>query len=457
MISVQDSGPHLNGRQIFTREIESWLTANSQHQGTTGYLLVAGIDRLSLLNEAFGSAFTDSVILMTLSRLRETFIERVYVSRIDGDIFGLFFANAAHAEMASVAQHLVHSFHTNPLQTGAGPIAISISVGGVQMRQGASNAADILSHAEAALRVAKDRGPGRFISYNEAAEEIQSYRRLLDTGQSFMKAMKENRLRLAFQPVMNSLTGEAIFHESLIRYVDEEGKVHSADQFIPAIEKLGLVRLIDRYVMRLAVRELDNFPDLHLSVNVSSQSLQDQDWMRGVVSALRNRPNVAKRLIIEITETVVMGNIPLMQKVVRTLRDIGCRVALDDFGAGHTAFAQLKDLDINIVKIDKSFVRNIGQKDSQLFIKTLHTLAQGLGIETVGAGAETMNEARALASDGINYIQGYAYGLPNTERVWLPKNHERRFLDHVMDLDDIIASFPHIIGEEGQILPELLN
>lgn len=445
MSSVNMGEPH-GGRQTLKEHIHVWSAAAAQrqsatlHSNATGYLLVAGIDRMSLLNEALGSAFIDKVIEKIFIRLRETFSEQVFIARIGGDVFGLFFPNAPHAEMASVAQHLVRSFHVHPVQTEKGPVAVSISIGGVLMRQ--NNSHDGLTHAEAALRVAKDKGRGRFISYHEAAEEIQTYRRTMETGQTFMKALKEGRLKLAFQPVMNSKTNQVSFHESLIRYIDEHGKMHSAEQFIPAIEKLGLTTIIDRYVMGLAIRELDQYPDLILSFNVSNLTLQDEDWLRGLVAALRHRPKLAGRMIIELTETVAMADMGRAKKVIQTLRDMGCSVALDDFGAGYTAFSQIRELGVNFVKIDKSFIRNLDQKESMLFIRTLQTLAEGLGIQTVGEGAETLNEARQLADDGVNFIQGYVYGFPVTERVWLPKNHEKRQFDHALNEDDFLRYFP---------------
>jgi EAL domain-containing protein (putative c-di-GMP-specific phosphodiesterase class I) len=108
---------------------------------------------------------------------------------------------------------------------------------------------------------------------------------------------------------------------------------------------------------------------------------------------------------------------------VRTIQDLGARVALDDFGAGYTAFAQIKQLDVDLVKIDKQFIRNIGQSENHLFVKTLQSLADGVDIETVGEGVETMTDAKQLIRDGINHIQGYAFGFPSVERVWLPKDH----------------------------------
>ena len=138
---------------------------------------------------------------------------------------------------------------------------------------------------------------------------------------------------------------------------------------------MGLSRLVDHHALRMAIQELTMFPDLRLSVNVSNLSLNTHDWLRNLVSALRDRPSVAQRLIVEVTESAVINDPTTLKRIVSTLKDLGCRVALDDFGAGYTAFSQLKDLKVDIVKIDKSFIRNINEEHNHLFVRTLKSLA----------------------------------------------------------------------------------
>ncbi len=424
--SYHDMSTTHHGRMQICQKIQEWGQIEDFRHNSIGYLLVIGIDRLSLFNEAFGAEFTDEIIEKTGIRLCQMAGENGVAARIDGDVFALFFNQAPHAEMAAVAHHMLKAFYETPLQTSRGPIGVGISIGGILVHRQCANPANTLTKAEMAMQSAKDRGRGRFVSYNEAAGEAQNIRLLLESGDAFLRALKDNRVKLAFQPVINSKTSDVSFHESLIRFVDEQGKTHAAGDFIPAIEKLGLTRLVDRYALRLAIQELTMSQDLELSVNVSNLTLSDPDWLRGVVAVLRDQSQLANRLIVEITESAAMFDVTKTTRIVRTLRDLGCRVALDDFGTGYTGFSQLKDLDINLIKIDKSFVRNMAEGENRLFVKTLQALADGIDIETVGEGAETMTEARLLASDGINHIQGYAFGFPMIERVWLPKDHKNR-------------------------------
>lgn len=444
--ATQETMAHMrDGRHAVIRQMEEWGDTAADMQ-LAGYLLVVGIDRVSMFNEAFGSQFTDELIEKTGHRLQQMMADRGYIARIDGDVFALFFREAPHAEMASVAHYILNAFYETPLRTSRGPIGVGISVGGMLVRPKTKAPGDFLAKAEMAMHAAKDRGRGRFVPYNEIAGEGAETRNVLQSGDAFMRALKDNRVKLAFQPVVNSQTNEVSFHESLIRFIDEQGKVHAAGEFIPAIEKLGLSRLVDRYALRMAIHELSLFPTLELSVNVSNLTLSDPDWLRGLVAALRDHPQMAKRLIIEVTESAAMYDMTKTIRIVRTLRDLGCRVALDDFGSGYTAFSQLKQLDIDIVKIDKTFIRNIGEKENHLFVKTLQALANGVDIETVGEGAETMTEARMLADDGINHIQGYAFGFPSVERVWLPKgHHQRKFITSREEVRDTGLQFDYTV------------
>lgn len=413
------------GRMMLSRKIEEWFDLYRQERGGFGYLLTVGIDRIALFNDVMGPRLTDEIIERTGERLRQIVGDSGLVTRVEGDVYGLFFTQAPYNEMAAVAKYILNNFYNVPLQTSMGPVGIGISVGGVTMDR-AKDSANIITMAEMAMHMAKEKGRSCFVSYDEAAHKAEDNKRLLKSADTFLRAMKNNRLRLAFQPIVDSRTNGVSFHECLMRLIDDDGKMISAGMFIPAIEQMGMSRIVDQHALRMAIRELDMFPDLQLSVNVSNLSLTNRDWLRHLVAALRDRPSVAKRLILEITESAVIADPDNTKRIVSTLKELGCRVALDDFGAGYTAFSQLRNLNVDLVKIDKSFIRNIGDEHNHLFVRTLKSLTEGVNIQTVGEGAETMAEAKMLASDGIDHIQGYVFGFPRVERLWLPKNHAYR-------------------------------
>lgn len=420
------------GRGWLQSDIDGFIEAqHAQHRRMEGYLLVVGIDFLHLYNESLGTVGADEIIFRLGDILRQIVPSHAKIHRINGDVFGILFPEGQAFEMVSSAQHIIRYFNTNMISIQAGSYRISVSVGGSHFLQDSplgarNNALSFIDKAETAMRAAKDKGRNCFMSYSEIADIKMNNLRLLKSGDEFLQALKDDRVFLAYQPVVKAGCQQVSFHESLVRIFDPSGQQFAAGYFIEDVEKLGLCRLVDQFAFRTAIQELREYPELELSVNVSKLTLNDKDWLRDVVSALRDNPDIANRLIIEITEGAVIQDAKHVIRVVRTLRELGCRVALDDFGAGHTAFTQMRELDIDIVKIDKSFVRQIREDNNHLFIRALQSLAEGIDIKTVGEGAETLCDASTLAADGIDYIQGYAFGIPAVERVWLPDCHDQR-------------------------------
>ncbi len=437
MISY-DGSDH-SGRHQMYQHLQKWL----DEQGSkieAGYFIVVGIDRLSLFNEAFGTEYADALIEETGHHLKKILGRTARISRIGGDVYGALI-HGTEREMPSMAQHILNSFYEMPLHTEMGPIRIGVSIGGIMLDNKGITPATILARAELALRAAKDQGRGRFISYLETAEQSRNYLSMIMTGDSFLRAMREGRVRLAFQPVMDSRTDEVSFYECLVRIIGEDGAVVNAAQFIPAVEELGLARVLDKFTLNMAIKELAMFPQLKLSVNVSNWSLTDLSWLEDIVETLHQVPDVASRLIIEITESVAIQDMQKTEYFVEILKGLGCRIALDDFGSGYTAFSQLKTLDIDIVKIDQSFIRDISEERNHLFVRALQSLAEGINLETVGEGAETQGEADILVQDGIDHIQGFIYGKPSIERLWLSEDHiYRKFPADAGLLDKALVS-----------------
>lgn len=407
-------------RQDFIDKIDFVLSMDDRND-KSGFVMMVGVDRLHLVNEVYGSQFADEMLEKIESILVKLLNGIGEVSRVSGDTFALLFSNQAHGLMADTAQNILRVFYNQPIEVQSRFVHQIVSIGGMRIFDKETlSGSKILSRAELALQDAKVRGRGCFIEYSERlGEEVNDFRNVLSIGDSFLKNYRDGRVKIAFQGVINTRTNDVSFYECLIRMVDENGEVHSAGQFIDAVEKMGLTRMVDTFATQAAIRELKEFPLICLSVNVSNHTLTDPDWLKAVTMELRDFPEIAMRLIVEITESVAMSDINQTLRVVRALQGLGCRVALDDFGVGQTAFSHLKDLSLDIVKIDKSFVREMGREENKLFIRTLHSLASSMNLETVAEGAETMAESDLLIKDGIDHIQGFVNGLPSMDRLWL--------------------------------------
>jgi EAL domain-containing protein (putative c-di-GMP-specific phosphodiesterase class I) len=200
-----------------------------------------------------------------------------------------------------------------------------------------------------------------------------------------------------------------------------DGGLIAANDIVPVAERLGLVRLLDFRVLELVIDEMAAAPTLQTSFNVSPASTTDPDWWAGLGSLLRKHVGVAERLIVEITESAAIHDIDETRGFVSRVKDLGCRIAIDDFGAGYTSFRNLRKLGVDLVKIDGAFVQHIMRsEDDRAFVHTLIDLAKRLKLQTVAEWVQDEAAAKTLAAWGCDYLQGALIGLAATERPWLP-------------------------------------
>ncbi len=390
--------------------------------GRSGAYLAVGIDNMAMINDGFGHQAADAVLVETGRRLEACLAAGDAIGRIGGDRFGMLLTVCSEARIATVSEVVRTAVSETPIFTASGPIYITISIGSVAFPRQAASAQDIMTRAETALAEAKRAGRDCYAAYSLNERQRKQHRASMAVGERVQRALKEERLLFAFQPVIHGRSGKVDYYECLLRMREEDGTIVAAGQFVPAIEQLGFIRTIDRFVLERAIEELDACDDVNLGLNISGLTAADQPWLRALVACLATRPNVARRLVIEITETAALRDIEESARFVKTVRDLGCRVALDDFGAGFTSLRSLEALDLDIVKIDGSFVRDlIDRPDNQTVLRHVLGLAGGLGLTTVAEWVETAQEAALLKQQGVDLLQGYHFGKPTIDRPWQVK------------------------------------
>src|SRR5215470_7088513 len=235
-----------------------------------------------------------------------------------------------------------------------------------------------------------------------------------------LAALRQRRLFFAFQPVVCAASGRIDYFECLLRMRNVEGSIATGGEFITAIEQLGRISFIDDYVLEQTVNELANYPGIRLGLNVSSLTAREGAWLKSLISLAHHRPGLVARMVVEITETAALSDIDETARFVRALRKVGCQVAIDDFGAGHTSFRHLHTLAVDIVKIDGSFVRDLATSpEKRLLLRYLLGAINNLGMMTVAEGVENADDEAVVRAEGCGYLQGYHLGPPTTERAWL--------------------------------------
>lgn len=237
------------------------------------------------------------------------------------------------------------------------------------------------------------------------------------------QALRERRTRLAFQPVVLAGNDTKVgFHEGLIRILDTTGRVIPAREFINAVETRETGRIIDCAALRHGLDALAAVPDLRLSINMSARSIGYPRWMRILNEGLRRDPTIGERLILEITESSAMQMPEVVSSFMDDLRSEGIAFALDDFGAGYTAFRFFRDFFFDIVKIDGQFIRNIASNpDNQILTKALALIGKHFDMLVVAESVESRADAEWLAGSGIDCLQGYLFGAPAVAPDWLPR------------------------------------
>ena len=234
-----------------------------------------------------------------------------------------------------------------------------------------------------------------------------------------LSALNERRIFIMFEPVVDIASRKPVFYECLMRIKRADGSLLAVNEFIPWAERLGLVRLLDHRVLDLVAVEMLASPGLNASVNVSAASTADPDWWGSLAARLRAHPGIAERLTVEITETAAIHDIDETRGFVARVKDLGCRIAIDDFGAGHTSFRNLRKLAVDLIKIDGAFVQNLARAlDDRAFVHTMVDLGRRLGLKTVAEWVQDEASAAMLAEWGCNYLHGALVGLASAERLW---------------------------------------
>jgi EAL domain-containing protein (putative c-di-GMP-specific phosphodiesterase class I) len=236
----------------------------------------------------------------------------------------------------------------------------------------------------------------------------------LDVPNMVRVALAENRAQLAFQPVVTAgQTGQIAFYEGLIRLMDEGGRILPANLFMSTVEETAMGRDIDCASIRLGLAMLQKHPTLRLAINMSARSIGDGEWRRTLDAGLMRNPGIGPRLILEISEGSAMLLPEVVIRFMAELQPRGVSFALDDFGAGLTAFRYLKDFFFDMVKIDRHFIRDIDTSpDNQVIAEALITVAHQFEMFTVAEGVETPREVELLSRLGIDCLQGYYFGVP---------------------------------------------
>lgn len=380
--------------------------------GVSGCLMFMDLDNFKLVNDTLGHAAGDQMLIVLSRILQQLLRTGDLLARFGGDEFAVVMEGVDLAEAHALAARLRQAVEAYPFSTNGHNFHLSLSIGLVPI-SGQHDAGVVLSQADAALFSAKEQGRNRVVLYRPEDDVLGPLSAANRWVVQIKEALRSDRFRLCFQPVIRLGDGQVHYHEVLLRLCGDDGELIPPDAFIPAAESFGLMPQIDRWVVQQVVALLQAHPQARLSVNLSGRSLADEALLEFVEERLVQSGVQPGRLGFELTETAVVQDLLLAERWLHRLKAQGCRFALDDFGSGFNSFLYLRRLPVDVVKIDGSFINSIDTDPVQrAMVRGMHELAGALGMETV---AEFVGSAAAidlLRAIGVTYGQGHFLGQP---------------------------------------------
>lgn len=399
-------------------------------------VLLFDLDRFKHVNDTFGHAAGDRLLVVFSQRLRRLVAPHRLLARLAGDEFALLIRGPrARAEALACAQSILVACR-RPFAVDGHELAATASVGVAIGEASRLTASELLRRADVALYRAKESGRARFAVFEPSWEEPRSDRFSLEVA--LRHAVQRGQLRLAYQPEFRLADGALVGFEALLRWHHPHRGVLPPREFIELAEESGEIVTIGRWVLERAVQYAaalnESLPShdepLVVSVNVSAPELAERAFPTLVRDALRRSKLDPACLRVEITETALVRDLRQAKSVVDALRDLGIRVAVDDFGTGYSSFTYLEALTVDALKIDRSFVRALGEHErARAIVEAIVRLGRGLGIPVTAEGIETRGQYELLQAIGCDYGQGH-YFAPTMEpaemEAYLAAHRRRR-------------------------------
>ena len=410
----------LYNRREFERQLAE-AAGEASLVGEHHALCFMDLDQFKVVNDTCGHAAGDALLRHVSQRLMEHVRRSDVVGRIGGDEFGILVKNCTLSDARKSAKMLLERISGEPFQWDSQIFSVGASVGVASLAIGEGAVDDALSAADAACLSAKELGRNRVHVYRERDTDIAHRRGESGWISRITRSLSEDAFTLYFQPIVppGNINGEWRYAEILLRMTDEDGSVVMPGAFIPAAERFGLVARIDKWVVEhtidwLAGAKSRGAPERTFAINLSGATIGELDFLDFVVDKLEGTGVDPACICFEITETAAVADLLRARKFINQLQSLGCQFALDDFGSGLSSFGYLKTFQVDFLKIDGVFIRDVNV-DPVCFamVKSINDIGHLTGKQTIAEFVHDEDTLRKVREIGIDYAQGFAIARPS--------------------------------------------
>jgi diguanylate cyclase (GGDEF)-like protein/PAS domain S-box-containing protein len=421
---------------INRREFENRLVASideiRSNAEQTHALLYLDLDQFKVVNDTFGHIAGDALLKRVADIVHNKIRSTDVLARLSGDEFGILLERCSEQRALGVAEDIRCAVEGYRFEWKESFTTVRCSIGVVMVTRENHDVASLMSSADVACYSAKDMGRNQIHLYQDSDASLRHEE--MKWVSRISSAVEEDRLELYFQPIIGigNENGRARGHyELLLRMRDEKGQLVSPDQFIPAAERYNLMSTLDRWVIREALAKLADHDSegeaaYTVAINLSGTSLSEDRFLEDVIKELEKQKLPRGAICFEITETAAISNLSRVVHFMKSLKALGCKFSLDDFGSGLSSFTYLKNLPVDYLKIDGHFIRNVAEDSvDESMVKAIREVGHAMGIATIAERVETKQVLEKLGSLGIEFAQGYYIARPASVASFAPWSQNR--------------------------------
>lgn len=413
-LADHDPLTNLFNRRRFQKELD-WFLGQSRRYNHYGAILFIDLDNFKYVNDTLGHQIGDELLVNLSKLLKERLRDTDTIARLGGDEFAIILPNSDADQAQLFAKHILGLVQNHTHVNYKNHASITASIGIAVFPDHGDKREELLACADLAMYQAKESGRNRVCFFSSSHKtKIESH---MTWEKRIRNALKHDHFMLHVQPILDLQSNRITAYEALLRMKGEDGSIFYPADFLDIAERFNLMQEIDRWVICRAIhfiseQQLDK-KGLSLEVNLSGMSFNDAELLQTIRNELAKTRINPKSLSIEITETAAIGNMTEAKDFIDTLQLLGCRFALDDFGIGFSSFSYLKNLSIDFIKIDGSFIRDLPRSfTDQHLVKAIVEIARGLGKKTVAEYVGDEETVKLLKEYGVDYAQGYHVGKP---------------------------------------------